>query len=200
MIRAVLFDLDGVVRHFDDDADLERRHGLDDGDIARVAFASPLIEEVTTGRITRAEWIARIAERTAPAAAEEWGRTPFRLDPEVLAVIDALRATGIRCMILTNGTDTIPRELRDSGLDAHLDGIVNSAEIGYAKPDPRAFQHALDALELRAEEVFFTDDSPSKLTGADELGITTHHFTGVLPLRRALLDAQIALPALDESR
>ncbi|MFF3026728.1 hypothetical protein [Microbacterium sp. NPDC057944] len=46
MIRAVLFDLDGVVRHFDHDADLERRHGLDDGDIAR------------------AEWIARIAKES----------------------------------------------------------------------------------------------------------------------------------------
>ena len=41
MIRAVLFDLDGVVRHFLHDPDLEARHGLPAGMIARIAFASP---------------------------------------------------------------------------------------------------------------------------------------------------------------
>lgn len=52
MIRAVLFDLDGVIRHFDPQhvTDIEHRHGIAAGAINNFAFASPVIEQVTTGR------------------------------------------------------------------------------------------------------------------------------------------------------
>lgn len=192
MIRAILFDLDGVVRHFDHDPHLERRHGLADGAIAQAAFASSLIHEVTTGRITRSEWIDRVGELiTSPAAAAEWGRTPFRVDSGLTALADELRAADLTCAVLTNGTDTIDAEVASMSLTDHFDAIFNSADIGYAKPDRRAFAHVLDALNLRAEQVFFTDDSPAKLAGADEIGMHTHHFTGVGALRAALRDAAV---------
>ena len=194
MIRAVLFDLDGVVRHFDHDPDLENRYGLDRGAIAKIAFASPLIDEVTTGRITRAEWIARIGARTCTTAAEEWGRTPFRVDTEMIQLANELRTAGIVCAILTNGTDTIDAEAAQSGLTAHFDPIFNSAEIGHAKPDRRAFLHVMEALHLSAEQIFFTDDSPAKLIGAANLGIRTHAFTDVHTLRIALQTAGLPIP------
>lgn len=194
MIRAVLFDLDGVVRHFDHDPMLEETHSLTRGVIARTAFASPLIEEVTTGRITRAEWIARIGDAVgSPSAAAEWGRTSFHLDREITDLADELRSRGIRCAILTNGTDTIPAEAADSGLDRHFDPILNSAEIGYAKPDPRAFASAVESLGVRPDEVLFTDDSASKLAGARELGMVTHHFMGVDGLLSAMREVGLPL-------
>jgi putative hydrolase of the HAD superfamily len=107
----------------------------------------------------------------------------------VLAIADALRAAGIRTAILTNGTDTIPAEAAELGLTAHFDAIFNSAEIGWAKPDARAFRHVLDALGLEASEVFFTDDSAGKLAGAEEVGMMTHHFVSAEGLRDALREA-----------
>jgi len=83
MIRAVLFDLDGVIRHFDPRhvTAIERRHGIDPGAISDVAFAPPLIERVTTGRMSRREWIAQIgAELGNEDAAAEWGRHPSEID------------------------------------------------------------------------------------------------------------------------
>lgn len=187
MIRAVLFDLDGVVRHFLHDPDLEARHGLPAGMIARIAFASPLIDAVTTGNLTREEWIVRVGEAAgSAAAAREWGRTPFAADPDVLALVDELRSHGMMCAILTNGTDTIAEELHDSGIAAHFDRVFNSADIGYAKPDVQAFRHVVADLAIAPEEVFFLDDSPGKLSGARTLGMTTHHYTGVSALRTAL--------------
>ena len=192
MIRAALFDLDGVVRHFDHDPGLEHRYGLADGAIARTAFASPLIDEVTTGRITRSEWIDRVGEVTgSPSAAAEWGRTPFHVDSQLTALAEELRTIGLTCAMLTNGTDTIADEVSQSGLTAHFNPIFNSADIGHAKPDRRAFAHVLDALQLPAAQVFFTDDSPAKLTGADGIGMHTHHFTGVGALRAALRRAGV---------
>jgi HAD superfamily hydrolase (TIGR01509 family) len=191
VIAVVLFDLDGVVRHFDrrNVADIERRHGIEEGAIELFAFSSPLIEDVTTGRISRRDWVERIAEHLGSYdAAAEWGHQPFSADLEVLALVDALRARGLRTAILTNGTDTIPAETSQLGLDSHFDAVFNSATIGYAKPDRRAFQHVVDSMGVAAREVFFTDDSPAKLVGAARLGMMTHHYTGSAELERALRD------------
>lgn len=188
-IRAVLFDLDGVIRHFDPEnvASIERNHGLDRGSVEAVAFASGIIEQVTTGSITRREWVARIgAELGNVQAAEAWGSQPFHVDKRMIVLVDELRARGIRTAILTNGTDTIPAEVASMNLGSHFEAVFNSAEIGWTKPDVRVFQHVLDALALAPDEVFFTDDSASKLVGAEELGMPTHHFIGVEGLRAAL--------------
>ena len=189
MIRTVLFDLDGVIRHFDPAhvRDIERRHGLADGSIHAAAFAPDLLDAVTTGGMTRAAWIIAVGDRLGhPVAAGEWGRHPATVDDRMLSLNDELRTGGIRTAILTNGTDTIDDELRDHGIDGRFDAVFNSAVIGFAKPDVRAFQHVLDALGLAPEEVFFTDDSAAKLAGARTLGIATHHFTGMDALRSAL--------------
>lgn len=198
MIRAVVFDLDGVLRHFDPAlvADIERRHGIEKGSIHAAAFSECLLAEVTTGAITRREWMLRVgALLENHQAAAEWAAHPSTPDERMLALSDELRASGIRTAILTNGTDTIPAELRALGIDTRVDAVYNSAEIGFAKPDIRVFQHVLDALGLAAHEVFFTDDSAGKLVGADALGMVTHHFTGIDVLRGALRDAGAVGPA-----
>lgn len=193
-IRAVLFDFDGVVRHFDSAnvADIERAHELEPGSIETIAFAPHHLELVTTGAISRREWVQRIGvELRNVAAAEAWGSQPFFIDEHVIGLVDELRARGIRTAILTNGTDTIPSEARQLSLDSRFEAVFNSAEIGFAKPDVRAFEYVLDALRLPPQEVLFTDDSVSKLTGARALGISTHHFAGVDGLRDALRTAGI---------
>jgi putative hydrolase of the HAD superfamily len=189
VIRAVLFDLDGVIRHFDPEAtaDIERRHALELGTLLDTAFAEPGITDVTTGRITRAAWITGIGETLgAPDAAAEWGGRPPRVDPEMLLLADELRAKGLTVAVLTNGTDTIPGEMADQGIACRVDHVFNSAEIGHAKPDARAFRHVLEVLGLSGPEVFFTDDSPRKLAGAVEVGMRAHAFVGLADLRQAL--------------
>ncbi|WP_416393103.1 MULTISPECIES: HAD family hydrolase [unclassified Curtobacterium] len=193
-IRAVLFDLDGVIRHFHPEhvEAIEHAHDLASGTIEAVAFAAPLIDEVTTGRITRAEWVRVVGERIGdPAAAEARGRQPFTPDAEVLDLVDELRAAGCTTAVLTNGTDGVPAEVATFGLHDRVDAVFSSHEIGFTKPDVRAFQHVLDALDLDGPEVFFTDDSERKLGGAIELGMPVHRFTGVDGLRAALRSSGI---------
>ncbi|WP_072803548.1 HAD-IA family hydrolase [Rhodococcoides yunnanense] len=196
MISTVLFDLDGVIRHFDVDdvADIERRHGLALGVLEGSAFSQPLLTEVTTGRITRDEWVRRIGERVrSTEAAEEWSSRLPTVDAEMLDLADELRALGLRVAVLTNGTDTIASEVAESGIDGHYDAIFNSADIGFVKPDVRAFEHVLHALDCDGPQVFFADDSESKLSGARTLGLTTHLFTGIRTLRADLARAGVAV-------
>ena len=194
MISTVLLDLDGVIRHFDPDhvAGVERRHGLPPGSLVTAAFEFALLNQVITGRITRVRWIDQIGLAVScPAAAEEWlagrgGTQRGEIDWELVELVDQLRASGIAVAILTNGTDTIPEEMGGLGLSQRFDGIFNSAQIGFAKPDRRVFESVCRSLGVQPSAVFFTDDSPSKLTGANEIGMTTRTFIDLPTFRRHL--------------
>lgn len=196
MINTVLFDLDGVVRHFgmDDVAEIEQRHLLGEGVLSRAAFSPALLTAVTTGAITRDEWVRAIGERVGnAAAASEWSSLTPTVDAEVLDLADGLRDQGLTTAVLTNGTNTTAAEVAACGIDQHFDTIFNSADIGYVKPDVRAFSHVLRALERAPAEVFVIDDTESKLDGARTLGMATHLFTGITELRNALRMAGIEI-------
>lgn len=125
------------------------------------------------------------------AAVAEWGTQSAVVDAAVLELSDEIRRLGMRTAVLTNGTDTIRAEIDAMGIGDRFDAVFNSADIGFAKPDVRAFRHVLDALAVGAEEVLFTDDSVSKLAGADRLSIRTHLFDGVDGLRERLRQAGV---------
>ncbi len=194
MIRAIVFDLDGVLRHFDSKSidEIEQRHNLAHGAIHSTAFSTPLLGMVTTGAITRREWVEQVGEQLGNRqAAVEWSKLRPSVDGEVLELVDELRASDCATAILTNGTDEVPYELHSQGIAPHFDHVFNSAEIGVAKPEPEVFDFVLRVLDLPANSVFFTDDSASKLTGAHTRGIHTHHFRDIAGLRRALRDVNV---------
>ncbi len=193
-IVCVLFDLDGVIRHFDDDARqrIERRHGLADGELIATASTPDLLGRLVTGRLTRAAWSAEVGRRVgSPEAAAAWTVDIGTPDPAVLDLVDEIRAGDVLAAILTNGTDTIAAELAILGIDRHVDRVFNTAEIGVAKPDPSVFRHVCEALDVVPESVFFTDDSPRNVEGAAGVGMTAVHYTGVDPLRRDLREAGV---------
>jgi putative hydrolase of the HAD superfamily len=144
---------------------------------------------LTTGVITRQQWCAEIGRRVAsPEAADEWLAEPATVDHEMMSDVDRLRAAGYTVAILTNGTDTIADEMTSYGIADRFDAVFNSAEIGFVKPDRRVFEHVCSSLDVNPTEVFFTDDSESKLAGAIELGMTVYHFVGVETFRRHLAE------------
>ena len=61
---------------------------------------------------------------------------------------------------------------RHHGLDVFVDHFVLSFEHGTAKPDPRMFQLACDALGVAPMRTLMVGDKASTDGGADELGIT----------------------------
>lgn len=191
MITVVLLDLDGVIRHFDDDFRdrVEDDHGLARGTLARIAFEPELAQLVVTGQMTFDEWTERIGELVDnPVAARQWLGERGRIDWDLVAVVDELRSSGVTVAVLTNGTDTVRAELTAHGLTEHFDAIFNSAEIGFAKPDPRAFQHVCDQLNVDPTSVLFTDDSAYKLAGAVDLGMAAVLYEGLESFRTHLAE------------
>lgn len=181
-LTTVLLDLDGVIRHFDAHhrAEVEAHHGLADGILRDVAFSPELINPLVNGEISRATWTKQIgAVVKSPEAAIAWISDRGKVDVAMLAEVDRLRAAGRQVSVLTNGSDTIPSEMLTLGLVEHFDHIFNSAEIGYAKPSREVFQYVCGRLGVAPETIFFTDDSPSNLAGAIEMGMTARTFMSV---------------------
>ena len=81
-----------------------------------------------------------------------------------------------RLGLLSNFTDRRPvqRVLERDGLAAHLDAVVVSADVGYRKPQPAIFEHALEAVGATAERTLFVGDDPNDdIEGAKAVGMRT---------------------------
>ena len=76
-------------------------------------------------------------------------------------------------VILTNGITKVQKSrMARSAVRGYIHDLVISQEIGISKPDPGIFRHALERLDLRADEVLMIGDSPtSDILGANNAGI-----------------------------
>lgn len=62
-------------------------------------------------------------------------------------------------MLVSNFYGNLSVVLREFGFDGLFSKVVESAAVGYRKPDPRIFQIAIDALGLHPSEVTVIGDS-----------------------------------------
>lgn len=178
LIDVLLLDLDGVVRHYDPAVTeaIEKRCGLPPGKLIETAFQPRLLHAVTTGAMTRAEWVTRIADTVGRVAATAWAAQRPAVDRDVLTTARAVRDCGVRVCLLTNGTDRVAAELAELGIADDFDAVFNSAAIGVAKPDLRVFMHVLRTLQVDRSAVLFLDDSPGHVRSAAAVGMRAQVF------------------------
>lgn len=99
--------------------------------------------------------------------------------PGVAALLRELRGR-LRLAVVTNGMPELQREkLRASGLAELVDVVVVSGDVGTAKPDPRVFAAALDALGVPAAAAVMVGDNLARdVGGAAALGMRTVWVSG----------------------
>jgi putative hydrolase of the HAD superfamily len=99
-------------------------------------------------------------------------RKRLRLYPQVQETLDQLRSH-YRLGVVSDAQSAyaVP-ELRAVGLLKYFNAIIVSGDYGYRKPDPRLFQKALDALQVRPEQAIFVgNDSYHDIFGAQQVGM-----------------------------
>jgi putative hydrolase of the HAD superfamily len=181
-IRALLCDVDGIVRFYDHGtlAASEQRHGLAAGAVATYAFDPVLLAELTTGALTHAAWraetVRRLEQAFGPAVdgaalVGAFVEAPQSVDRRVLGLLARVR-TSMAVLLVTNGADVTATELADLGVLEHVDGLVNSAEVGVAKPDPEIYRVAAARAGGPVESCLFVDDREANVIAARELGMT----------------------------
>jgi HAD superfamily hydrolase (TIGR01509 family) len=117
-------------------------------------------------------------DKSEQVIAEIYKAWDFTINAEMIELIDKLRTDGYKVGLLSNNTRENGNKLREEGIAAHFDAFIISADIGYQKPSHEAFQALFDALDVKADETVFTDDSPSSLSLAAEIGYYPLLFTG----------------------
>lgn len=165
-----------------DAADGTPIHRLETGELPPAEFDALLAAELTTldGRALNPEGLLQriFAE--------------MQVDPAMFVLIDDLRSAGVRVGLVSNSWgNTYPRER----IDALLDPVVISGEVGLRKPHAAIFELALDRLGLPADRVLFIDDAEPNVLGARAVGLCGLLHADATTTRAALAALVPDLPA-----
>lgn len=178
-VDAVVFDLDGVIRHWNDDEldEVEQAYGLAPRTILDIAFSPTLGPAAITGRLTYREWMDLIRREVTDLhgsgvvpALDLWEANVGVVEPEMLDVVRLLRGQ-LAVALLSNGTTRLRRDLHVLDLLDEFDVVFNTAEIGIAKPDPEVFRHVCAELGTEPARTAFVDDQPGNVAGAASIGM-----------------------------
>jgi 2-haloacid dehalogenase len=179
LVRAVLFDLDRTLLDFDRAQRGALRQallGLGLPFSPRVLARYRAINDALWAAYRRGEITQAVLEverfRRLLAALEARESRAARLSRDFVACLSArgdrlpgcrrvlakLR-TRFRLGVVTNGIDRVQHSrLRAARLQPFFEVVVTSEGCGYAKPDPRILETALDALEVHAREAVYVGD------------------------------------------
>lgn len=94
----------------------------------------------------------------------------WRLFDDVLSTLDALSAVGWTHAILSNHVPELGDIVQHLGLNSRIAYVFNSAETGYEKPHPRAYQIVLATLPDVETAWMIGDNVVADVQGAEAAG------------------------------
>ena len=97
----------------------------------------------------------------------------IELFSDTIPLMEVLRTKEIEAVILTNGpSDGQRAKFKTLGLSRYIQRIYIGEEIGFSKPNRKAFEYVLRYLGAPASDVLMVGDSiESDINGAEQLGI-----------------------------
>jgi putative hydrolase of the HAD superfamily len=201
-VDAVVIDLDGVIRHWDNDAlpESEKELGLPPGTIQAAAFEPDRLARAMRGELPADQWYAEIGAAVAAAhpvdpdaVAALFAEIGWRIDESVVELVQQAR-TQVPVVLLSNASTRLTDDLKLSGLLDRFDAVVGSAELGACKPDAEAFAAAVERAGVPAARCLMIDDLPANVEGARAAGLQAVRFVDVDELTRELEDAGVLPP------
>jgi putative hydrolase of the HAD superfamily len=187
VIRAIVSDFGGVLTTPLSDGFVRIQ---DDVGVPRDAFARAMqaataeagvnpLYRLETGEIPEQAFLAALERHLAELLGREVTLHGFgerylaALDPndELFAYYRRLHEGGVRFAMLTNNVrEWEPHWRTKLPIDDIFETVVDSAFVGFRKPDPRIYAIALERVGLPAEACAFVDDLERNVAAARELG------------------------------
>jgi len=204
MIKAVLFDLDGVLvstdeYHYRSWVKIAKEEGFDFFDhefnhqfrgVARMECVEILTR--ASGRTFTPEQKQEIADRKNRYFSESLAAvTPDELLPGALNALKELKRRGIKIAVASNSRNAKPI-IRQVGIEPYLDAIVDGHEIENSKPDPEVFLLAAKNVGVPPANCIVVEDAVAGLEAARRAGMRA---LGI-GTRERLPNADIVVPDL----
>ena len=104
--------------------------------------------------------------------------TPELIRPGATATVEAAIAGGYGVSVLTNDMRAFHGQEWGHSVDflSLVDHVVDCSDTDILKPDPRAYQRAIEMIGTDAERVLFIDDQPGNVVGAERAGLDAAWF------------------------
>ena len=197
-IQAVIFDFGGVLVRIIDDrprVKLAEQLGVPVSHLDELVFFSDSARRASMGEIKVAQhWMAvgealGIQPEAMPGFLEQYWSADDVNWP-LRAFIKGLHPD-YKVGLLSNAWDDLRKTMQERWNMAVLfNDLVISAEVGFAKPDPRIYRLALQRLDVQPAEAIFIDDMPVNVEAARREGLFAIQF---LNTQQTLTDLQSLL-------
>lgn len=182
MIRAIIFDIGGVLVDHDNSKMLARLETLlERGPTRHEVTALAFDREVETGRMP----VQRVFEELtriygSKASQQDWIEAwtcHFSAKPEMIELVTQDLVKRLPCHICSNNNSVHWDHVRQTyPIFAPFEKVYLSQEVGLAKPDHAIFE--MMARELGgAKDILFVDDRLENVEAAQASGFLGHHFT-----------------------
>lgn len=180
MIKAGIFDVGGVLietRLEPMYADIKNTLGISN-QLFEIHYR-PLVNELSLGIISEAEFWHRLIERTESEGVlpqeslfkRSYYQNNFIINAELMMFVDNLKSSGLKTAILSNTIEPHAELMREYELTKNFDVQILSNEVHMKKPDLEIYKTTLNKLEVKPEEAFFVDDLLENVEAANKLGI-----------------------------
>ncbi|CAE6803562.1 HAD-IA family hydrolase [Paraburkholderia domus] len=194
-ITLVLFDMEGVLSHYDRSARVERLAAISGRtpEVVRHAiWGSGLEARADAGQISDDEYLRLLGDLLSyPISRDDWlaaRHASITPNAEVLALAERV-AERRRIAVLTNNcrllTDHIGF-LNPPAAQLFGPHVYASAAFGAAKPAAQTYLRCVEQLGVPAAEALFVDDTDANVTGALDAGLQGYQFVSAKALSAEL--------------
>jgi HAD superfamily hydrolase (TIGR01509 family) len=186
--KTIIFDLGAVILNINYQNTIDEFTKLGVNNAATLyskKVQTNLFNQIETGMISSNEFLKALQKETKNANINQvekaWNAMLLDLPEERVHLIKKLKNNHtIYLLSNTNAIhiDAFKKQLGNKKWLAFcklFDKMYLSHELGLRKPDVKIFEYILKEQKLKAEEVFFIDDSPQHIASAKKIGIHCHH-------------------------
>ena len=184
MIKAVIFDLDGVIVSTDD---CHYRAWKKMADEEGIYFDREINNRLRgVSRMTSLDIVLERADKEYSeseklALAERKNNyykelicelTPNDILPGAMETLEKLKENGIKIAIGSSSKNT-PIILKQIGLDNFFDAVSDGTNITHSKPDPEVFLKAAEMLKIAPEDCMIVEDADAGIEAGKRAGMKT---------------------------
>ncbi len=190
MIKAVVFDVDGVIVVNKEVFSLQysKKSGIPASEFLPF-FLGPF-QECLVGKADLKEILKTEIHRFGHKGSIDefldlWFQSEHNVDEEVIGFVKELKENGIVVAIATNQERYRTKYIvEDMGLGVHFQHIFSSAHVGHMKPSRDFFSHVQKSLKVKSEEILFWDDSKENVKGARNFGMHAEIYADLKSCKR----------------
>lgn len=168
MIKAIIFDCFGVLAT---EGWIPFRDKTFGHDSDKLRGANDLMQALSVGALSPDEFMERMSDLSGMSVEELKPVFYTNVPNEELFEWIRQRETLFKFAVLSNIASGRFEEIFSTTYREVFDALALSHSTGFAKPDPRAYELALDALNLSPEESVFVDDQEKNVTAAQAMGM-----------------------------